>query len=333
MLAAFYIATQLPASEQVSTFNELFGESCFSAVFQFYAAITKLQTPGISDVITRVATKCGVKDPMRKDKTLLLSLLHCLYEAQDPSLCESVSYHLQHGLDLCGITLTPSDCLCVGYVLSCVCNTTAGEFEVNLSGCRIGDQGCKYLVSGLHKCLDTHRTVTTTLSIVLFNNNIKQQGVSDLSKLLQTDCIKTLNLDSNYDVSDKAVCIIAEELKHNTSLRTLRLVGCGYKSKGVECLASALTTNSSLEVLCCGGLPREYVIEQLAHALRVNHSLKVLHLGNCGMTDEHLESLARSLQHNKSLQQLNISNGFMYQLVHSPATRTKYKCIESQYHN
>ena len=242
--------------------------------------------------------------------------------------CESVAHHLQHWLNLRRITLTPTDCLCFGYFLSCVCNTTVGEFKVNLSKCRIRDQGCKYLVSGLHKCLDTHRTVTTTLSIVLFDNNIKQQGVSDLSKLLQTDCIKTLNLDSNYDVSDKAVCIIAEELKHNTSLRTLRLVGCGYKSKGVECLASALTTNSSLEVLCCGGLPREYVIEQLAHALRVNHSLKVLHLGNCGMTDEHLESLARSLQHNKSLQQLNISNGFMYQLVHSPATRTKYKCIE-----
>ena len=203
MLSAFYIATQLPASEQVSKFNELFDKSRFSAVFQFYAAITKLQTPGIRKVITRVATKCGVKDPMRKEKTLLLSLLHCLYEAQDPSLCESVSYHLQHGLDLMRITLTPSDCLCVGYVLSCVCNTTAGEFKVNLSTCSINDQGCKYLVSGLHKCLDTHSTVTTTLSIVLFNNSIKDQGVSDLSELLQTNCIKTLNLDFNCELSDK----------------------------------------------------------------------------------------------------------------------------------
>ena len=202
MLAAFYIATQLPASEQVSKFNELFDESRFSAVFQFYAAITKLQTPGISDVITRVATKSGLECPMREDKTLLLSLLHCLYEAQDPSLCGSVSYHLQHGLNLSFITLTPSDCLCVGYILSCVCNTTLGEFKVNLSGCSIGDQGCKYLVSGLHKCLDTHSTVTTTLSMNLYHNNIKQQGVSDLSELFKTDYIKTLNLDFNDELSD-----------------------------------------------------------------------------------------------------------------------------------
>ena len=51
LLAAYYIATQLPASEQVSKFNELFDKSRFSAVFRFYAAITKLRTPGIKDVV------------------------------------------------------------------------------------------------------------------------------------------------------------------------------------------------------------------------------------------------------------------------------------------
>ena len=67
MLAAFYIATQLPASEQVSKFNELFGKSRFSAVFQFYAAITKLQAPGITEVIARVATKSGMKTLVYED--------------------------------------------------------------------------------------------------------------------------------------------------------------------------------------------------------------------------------------------------------------------------
>ena len=83
ILAGFYIATQLPDYEQVSKFNELFDKSRFSAVFQFYAAITKFQTSGINDVVIRVAKK--------SNKTLLSSLLHCLYEAQDPSLCESVA--------------------------------------------------------------------------------------------------------------------------------------------------------------------------------------------------------------------------------------------------
>ena len=132
----------------------------------------------------------------------------------------------------------------------------------------------------------------------------KKQGVSDLSELLQTDQINAFNLHNNIELSDEGVCIITEKVKYNTSLRTLRLVRCGYKSKGVKHLASALTTNSSLEELYCGKSPCDDVIEQLAHALTVNHSLKVLHLGNCGITDEGLDSLAKSLQHNKSLQQL-----------------------------
>ena len=120
------------------------------------------------------------------------------------------------------------------------------------------------------------------------------------------------------------VCVIADKLKHNTFLRTLRLVSCAYKSKGIECLASALTTNSSLEELyCCCQSPCDNVIEQLAHAIRVNHTLKVLHLGSCGMTtDEGLESLAKSLQHNKSLQQLNICNLFWVPVT----THSGYYC-------
>ena len=56
-LAAWYIATQLPASEQVSKFNELFHTSRFSAIFQYYSAITKLKTPGIKDVVINVIKK------------------------------------------------------------------------------------------------------------------------------------------------------------------------------------------------------------------------------------------------------------------------------------
>ena len=135
VLAGFYIATQLTDEDQVSKFNKLFNESRFSAVFQFYAAITKLQTPEIKDVVITIARS--------HDTTRFLSLLHCLYEAQDPSLCESVAQQLQHGLDL--HSLTPSDCLTIGYFLSHVCKMAAGEFKVCLSNFSIGDQCCKYL--------------------------------------------------------------------------------------------------------------------------------------------------------------------------------------------
>ena len=192
-MAGFYIATQLTDEDQVSKFNELFNKSRFSAVFQFYAAITKLQTPGIKDVVITIARS--------HDTTLLLSLLHCLYEAQYPPLCESVAQQLQHWLNLARYnarrSLTPSDCLCIGYFLSHVCKMAAGEFKVNISNFSIGDQGCKYLGIGLNKTQDTHSAVTTLLNLYLEVNVISDCGVNHLSTLLKVGCIENLSLNGN----------------------------------------------------------------------------------------------------------------------------------------
>ena len=323
ILAGFYMATQLSASEQASKFSELFNNSRFAAVFQFYAGITKLQTPGINDIVTKIAKtyENGFETRWYTRKTLLLSLLHCLYEAQEPTLCESVARQLQRGMVLYGhpidhsmLTLTPLDCLCIGYFLSNVCNlkTTAGEFNVDLSSCNLSSQSCKYLVSGLHTHLSTYcnSRVNTILNMNLRFNAICD--INDFSKLLQTDCINALFLDQNY-LSDKGVRIFAEQLKSNTSLKVLSMFECGLQSKGFEYLVDALTINNSLKELYFVGAPCDNIIEQqLAHALTVNHGLKVLNLDNCGMTDKGLKNLAKSLQHNGSLERLNIGNGDIY---------------------
>lgn len=141
LLAAYFIATQLTANEQVCKFNELFGRPRFCTVLQFYAAITKLQTPGITDIIIKVANKCAsVTEPKYEDKTLLIALLNCLYEAQDSTLCATVATHLSTQLYLSDITLRPADCLSVGYFLS-----HTKEFKVKLERCSIGDDEAKVL--------------------------------------------------------------------------------------------------------------------------------------------------------------------------------------------
>ena len=301
LLAAFYIATQLPASDQVLKFNELFDKNRFIAVFKFYAAITKLGTSGIEDVVIRTA----------KNRVLLVSLLHCLYEAQDPSLCKSVAQQLQYGLTLRLTTLTPSDCLCIGYFLGQVCKMAADTFNVNLKGCSIGDQGCKYLVSGLYKCLDTHSAVTTLLNMEMGNNAISHYGVHHLLKI---GCINILNLDANdllsqQDTVHATFDAFATELKNNATLKVLRLMECHLDSQSTEGLAEALTANKYLEQLILNeNALYDDGIQHLAHALRVNQGLKELHLNECGMTDVGLECLAISLQHNQSLNELQLWN-------------------------
>lgn len=109
-------------------------------MFQFYAAITKLKTPGISDLIARVARKCAVNEPKVEDKTLLVALLNCLFEAQDTSLYTTVAGHLGSMLNLCNVTLSIADTLSLGYYLF-----HTKHFELNLYNCFIGEDEAKVL--------------------------------------------------------------------------------------------------------------------------------------------------------------------------------------------
>ena len=162
LLAAIHMANQLTSNEQVAQFRKLFGRARFSAVFQFYAAKTKLQTPGIKDVIveavkkswgyhnrhiTQLTPHSGKSDYLsdsnhnRQPQPLILSLIRCLYEAQDKTLCELIVQELTDiNLNLTGISLNPADCLAVGYFL-----THCRRFEVDFRYCIVGDDGCKTL--------------------------------------------------------------------------------------------------------------------------------------------------------------------------------------------
>ena len=161
LLAAIHMTTQLEPSEQVVQFKKLFGQARFSAVFQFYTAKTKLQKPEMNEIVIQIVQKCmqdekateltshsGTDSDQNSDSSnlghkpqpLLLSLLHCLFEAQDQDLCQLVVEELKGKLNLRNISLSPADCLSVGYFL-----THCRQFKVHLGGCSIGDDGCKAL--------------------------------------------------------------------------------------------------------------------------------------------------------------------------------------------
>ena len=140
LLAAYHIATKLTDDDQAEKFKEMYNNPRFSAVFQFYAAITKLKTPEIKDVIVQVAKGCAVDDPSDEDIALLLSLLHCLYEAQDSSLCKLVADQLKSKLKLGDTTLSLAECFSLQYFLKHLEN-----FDVELEMCSIDGEKCKAL--------------------------------------------------------------------------------------------------------------------------------------------------------------------------------------------
>ena len=156
----------------------------------------------------------------------LVSLLHCLYEAEDPTLCLLVANLLDHHLNLTKTTLTPSDCLSVGYFLSVVSVTVRGEFRVTLSACFIATQECKFLVQGLCKCLDMHSKITSSLDLDLQANCIKEEGICHITQLLKkTAVVRKLDLSYN-SIGEGGLKSLCEALSTNTTLEKLDLCKC-----------------------------------------------------------------------------------------------------------
>ena len=158
LLAALHMATQLTPEQQIAKFRELFGRPRFAAVFSFYSAHTKLKTTGMDQVLVEAVKKClknkrvseltshpdsGSKYYKSGDepKPLLLSLMACLYEAEDIELYETVvKEYTDSKLNISNISLTAYDCLISGnFIAHCK------QFDVNLRSCSIHDEGCKTL--------------------------------------------------------------------------------------------------------------------------------------------------------------------------------------------
>ena len=140
LLAAFYISKMQP-EEQIKIFNELFEQPQFANVFKFYAAFTKFHNVGIRDTVSRIAKS--------KNETLLMTLLQCLYEAQDDRLCQFVASQLEEKLEPSQQTLSPVDCLSVGHFVRSVCSTTTEVFKLTLQIDKLDEYGATLLVREL----------------------------------------------------------------------------------------------------------------------------------------------------------------------------------------
>ena len=234
LLASFYIS-KLPQSEQVKVFNTLFGQPRFSAVFRFYAAFTKLETEGIREIISSIAKK--------KEKPQLLYLLNGLYETQDLSLCQFVGSQLGGELYLSYTTLSPVDCLSVGYFISCICLTTSGEFKVDLGRCSLDDYKVSLLVQELSKCCSSSRTHKTTatddgmpgcVDLNLWSNSIHGNGTCCIAELIShSTMISKLSLWQNtIQEGEDGLYHLSQALKTNISLVVLGLNECGVTIEG-----------------------------------------------------------------------------------------------------
>ena len=327
MLAAVHIS-RMPASEQISTFDSMFNDSRFSAVLQFYAAITKLRTSRpLLSLVPRFLrpVPASIYDLVRKiirkgSRALLVSLLNCLYEAQNTALCKYVGEQLRAKVDgsgselnLRGVSLLPQDCLSIGYFLGSIAVSYKGEFGVHLAVCSLGDVGIKILMQSLCRSLDPHCEITGHLSVYLGFNKITEEGASYIAEVLGTTrALRKLYLWHN-PIGDKGLQYIAEALTTNTSLIELNLRFCSLRitEENGPTLTEMLQKNKTLRELNLS-VNKDNQASFIIEGLKKNTTLKTLDLRHCSITDEGIHLIQSStstctiIRHDQSLYPLAV---------------------------
>ena len=271
MLAAYCIS-QMGRDQQVRVFQTLFSEPRFTAVLQFYAGFIKLTNQGVRYIIT-VSNFINFE----YSKRTLLNYVRFFYEAQiqNESLYLNFFPRLNGILDLSEVSLSPMDCISVGYFLALVCRNSR-KLGVDLSRCGINDHSFSLMMGELAEACPAGAL----------------HGVTEL------------NISGN-NIGDKAIAIISTALQTNTTMARIVITGCNMSDDGAESLARALTVNKTLQELYVRhNNVSDTGTTHIATALRTNNTLKILLIGGKTATDEGALSLTAALTANSSMEYL-----------------------------
>ncbi len=307
MLAALHIS-HLSSTDQMAIFKEMFGHPRFISVFKFYAKLTKLKAHrpllslmpkfifpdsprGVLDLISNI---------LKKGEALqILSVLHCLCEAEDTSLSVFVANRLDLKLDLSHTLLSPLDCLAVGHFLSSVCSSNIiSNFTVNLTDCTLSDLGCKFLIEGIKTCSRFLSRIPCKLNLLLFANGIDFEGVRFLTEILVSTSatfIRKLDLSEN-ELGNEGVTLVCEALTENTTVELLFLRKCSLTINDTSgsAICQLLSRNVCLKFLSLSWNPITNC-RHIATGLSGNKALKTLHLCSCDLTDQSVQELSSGL--------------------------------------
>ena len=168
-------------------------------------------------------------------------------------LCHFVAEQLTNGLDISYTSLTPTDCLAIGYFVSSVSLTFTSskskKFRVYLSNCSLGDAGTKSLMNSISRHIDQYSTVNTYLDLNLSRNNIQEKGASYIADQLNSNRMVSMLWLHGNPIGDKGLQNIFNALKPNKTLKRLDISYCNMTDTGVDSLATALNVNYTLETI------------------------------------------------------------------------------------
>ena len=295
-------------SETVELIKSMFGNSSrFQAVLHYYSGFTKLANPAIQDFICT------------QQHLDILPLLHCFYEAQDPTLCKLIKSRLTHSKISFNFELIPVDYLAIGYFVTSLLSVPSSDApNLHIRIDNTDDHKLKLLLVELSKYSVTAGALPKRLELELYNTG--SEGLKLMaSHLKQSNVITELTMEY-HDSAPSDLVHLAQALYTNSHLSKCKLIGRGTRrtyhyTKEGYCLAFSemFRVNKSLTNFCFKGILLDLEARLIFKGLQCNTTLTHLDLSDCiSLTAEATaRELTTMLQVNKTLKHLDLSRNFM----------------------
>ena len=327
LLAAYHIS-QMDSSQQVYVFKRLLQGARFLPVLHYYSGFTKL----CNQVIQQFICDYSKRTAQFQD---ILPLLHCFFEAQQPSLSPLVDHRFRC-IEVDSDIVNPVDYLVIGYfVNSLLLMSTAidngvsltinniNEHNFELLLCELskyegvpkrtaGDSPCR-LILGIHGMKITNEMMKILLSYL-------RQSPATISEFSICDC--HLLIDDGNDLLRLADTLQTIPTLSNLTLSNFMPSNTKlYRGDNGQAIPEMFQLIMNIKSLTHLDLSRNRKLDSDGHrlifqSLQLNATLLHINLYNTGITATEIETfkaLKQLLQNNQSLTNVDLSkNAFSY---------------------
>ena len=348
-LAAVHLST-MKGSEQINAIKNFLGNNLIrSQVLSFYAGLTNLANSNafqtISEGISHTMGYITIVDQLLEAKSdprqKAVAFLRCLYECQNELLMRSPDSNLPLNwlfdeylagvskvvclppssvplktlktLTLHRLTLTPLDCLSLGYYIRSKLKYALPEDSkitsvYNMTQCSITEVGLCLLLTEIAK--DVTECTQTQATLILTGNRFNRTSLVALKNLLQSCVnINSLLLRRCFDPAivdlRYALKCLTEGLASNFSCSTVDLSANRLNYSHIYHIVLMVVTCPRISFLVLRHNDLSQVMSLFSHAIALT-SLVMLDLGDCNISDSHLEILGENIQNNRHLHALRL---------------------------
>ena len=272
---------------------------------------------GISRTITGVTAELAFVAPSEKvDTRCLLFILRCVYESQEPILCQRIARSCQNQLNF-HLSLSAVDANAVGYLIA----RGSKQWKVSFICCGLGAKELKTLkhqialpektgriqaltisdnpldTTAIEQLLEMHQALKNLQTLSLQSTQLNDESIDFLLTFLQgvISSLKTLNLADN-DISDEGIGTLSTVLLKCAHLSELNLSYNVLSEVSMNHLASVITAGCQMSSLVLrGNSIGDEGIEILLACMGEGYPLKHLDLSNNDVTSEGAALVASAL--------------------------------------